>query len=88
LTVTSSTDPSEGAARFDFQLRMLEKGASEVVAQMGRLDDLLFKIRASFITVWVATIGWAFTVKNTRLVPLAFINRARRPGCYTAAEFI
>jgi len=32
LTVTSSTDPSEGAARFDFQLRMLEKGASEVVA--------------------------------------------------------
>jgi len=40
---------------------------------MGRLDDLLFKIKASFITVWVATIGWAFTVKNTRLVPLAFI---------------
>lgn len=66
---------SSGAddARFDFQLRMLEKGASELQAQISRLDDLLFKIKASFITVWVATIGWAFTIRNERLVPLAFV---------------
>ncbi len=60
-------------ARFAFQLRMLEKGAAEIQAQVARLDDLLFKIKASFITVWAAMIGWAFTIKNDRLLPLAFV---------------
>jgi len=58
---------------FMFQLRMLEKGAAEIQAQVARLDELLFKIKASFITVWAAMIGWAFTIKSDRLIPLAFV---------------
>ncbi len=56
-----------------FQLRMLEKGASEIQTQVARLDELLFKLKASFITVWAAMIGWSFTIKSDRLIPLAFI---------------
>lgn len=58
---------------FAFQLRMLEKGASELQTQVTRLDDLLFKIKASFITVWTALMGWAFTIRNERLVPFALV---------------
>jgi hypothetical protein len=58
---------------FAFQLRMLEKGAAELQAQVARLDELLFKIKASFITVWAAMIGWAFTIKSVRLLPLGFV---------------
>ena len=52
---------------------MLEKGASEIQAQVTRLDELLFKIKASFITVWAAIIGWTFTIRNPRLLPVSFV---------------
>ena len=66
-------EPTATEERFSFQLRMLEKGAAEIQAQVARLDDLLFKIKTSFITLWVAVIGWAFTIKNIGLVPLALV---------------
>lgn len=71
--MTHVLDSAAADARFGFQLRMLERGASELVTQISRIDDLLFKIKATFITVWIATIGWAFTIRNGRLLPLAFV---------------
>jgi len=59
--------------RFQLQLRMLEKGAEELQGNIGRIDDILFKIKASGITVWVALIGWAFTTKNFLIIPLGWI---------------
>jgi len=56
----SSVEDSHGSAvtqaRFDFQLKMLEAGAAEVQSQISRLDELLFKLKASFVTVllWLA----------------------------------
>ena len=44
-----------------------------VERENSRIDELLFKIKASFVTLWVAMIGWAFTIKSSRLVPLAFV---------------
>ena len=64
--------PAETSAgeRFRFQLSMLEKGAAELQRGIGRLDDILFKIKASGVTVWVALVGWAFTTQNLLLIPL------------------
>ena len=58
--------------RFNFQIRMLEKGADELERQIGRLDEVLFKIKASAITVWVAIIGWAMSSQSPQLIPLGF----------------
>ncbi len=69
--VDNSEKPSH--ARFAFQLKMFEAGASQIQAQITHLDELLFKIKASFITVWAAMIGWAVTIRSERLLPLAFI---------------
>ena len=67
MDVGGSADARPVSGRFEFQLRMLEKGAAEIQAQVSHLDELLFKIKASFITVWAATIGWSFTITSGRL---------------------
>jgi hypothetical protein len=59
--------------RFSFQLRMLERGADELQRHIGRMDEILFKIKASAVTVWTALIGWSFTTKNTALISLGFM---------------
>ena len=64
--------PATESKRFKFQLKMLEKGGEELERQIGRLDDVLFKIKASAITVWVAVIGWAISSSTPLLVPLGF----------------
>lgn len=72
--VLSAVDPASPAtARFDFQLRMLERGAGEVQAQIARLDDVLFKLKASFVTIWIAVIGWSATIGRNDLLPLTLI---------------
>jgi hypothetical protein len=65
--------PDSVSARFAFQLRMLEKGVSEIQGQIARLDDLLFKLKATFVTIWVAVIGWSATLKSNELISLALI---------------
>lgn len=57
--------------RFDFEVRMLEKGAEEIQKIIARLDDLLFKVNASAITVWVALVGWSLTIKSKNLLIVA-----------------
>jgi hypothetical protein len=59
--------------RFNFQLKMLEKGLEELERQISRLDEILFKLKTSAVTVWIAIIGWGFTTKNVSLVPLGFV---------------
>jgi hypothetical protein len=64
---------SAARERFEFQLKMLESGATQVQSQIARLDDLLFKLKASFVTVWLATVGWAMTIMSRQLLLLALI---------------
>jgi hypothetical protein len=59
--------------RFEFQKTMLEKGADELQRHISRLDEILSKIKAGCITVWVALIGWAFSSNNTEMVSLGAI---------------
>jgi len=60
-------------ARFEFQLKMLEKGGDEMHKNIAQCVDILFKIKTSAVTVWVALIGWSFIVKNLNVIPLGFI---------------
>jgi hypothetical protein len=64
---------SPDAERFAFQLRMLEEGANELQRHIGRMDEILFKVKASSVTVWIALIGWSFTTEKTTLIPLGFV---------------
>lgn len=56
--------------RFEFQLRLIEKGLDHLQSVIGRLDDILFKIKTSAITVWVALMGWSITVESKVIVLL------------------
>src|SRR5262245_46962927 len=64
---------SPDGERFSFQLRMLEQGANELQRHIGRMDEILFKIKASSVTVWIALIGWSFTTQKTALIPLGLV---------------
>lgn len=52
---------------------MLERGAAEVQSHIARLDELLFKLKASFVTVWLAAVGWSMTIESRHLLVLAMI---------------
>jgi hypothetical protein len=41
--------------------------------QINYLDVILFKIKASAITVWVALMGWAFSSSKPQIVPLGIV---------------
>ena len=58
---------------FELQMRMFEKGIDMLENQISRLDDVLFKIKASTITVWIAIIGWALTNSNPQIIVLGFV---------------
>jgi len=66
-----ATEPT--TQRFELQKVLFEKGFEQVQRQIIHLDDILFKIKASAITVWVALIGWAFTSGKPQIVPLGYI---------------
>ena len=51
--------------RFELQKALLEKGFEQIQKQIQHLDEILFKIKASAITVWVALMGWA--ISNSKL---------------------
>jgi hypothetical protein len=70
---TSDNDYSTIVECFEFQIRMLEKGADAIQRHIERLDGILFKVKASGVTVWVALIGWSFTSKNDLLIPLGLV---------------
>lgn len=59
--------------QLDFQARMFEKGADSIQNHIGRIDEILFKIKASGVTVWVALIGWGLTKNIPEMIPLGFI---------------
>jgi hypothetical protein len=65
--------PKAGDPRFEFQTRLLERGAEALLHEVGRLDDILFKVKASAVAAWVALMGWAFTTKNVAMIPLGFV---------------
>ncbi|MHC3994566.1 hypothetical protein ACXWTF_07025 [Thiomicrolovo sp. ZZH C-3] len=52
---------------------MFEQGAKELQEHIRRIDDILFKIKTSSITVWIALMGWSFTEKIWHLLPFGFI---------------
>ena len=64
---------AEANGPFEFQIRMLEKGAAELQLQIGRLDELLLKVKATAVTLWVAIMGWAFTAKIELIVLLGCV---------------
>ena len=73
-TEFSPENDSGGIAEsFEFQLRMLEKGADGIQSHIGRIDEILFKVKASGVTVWVALIGWSFTRNSDLLISLGFV---------------
>ena len=59
--------------RFELQKSLLENGLDQVQKQIIHLDDILFKIKTSAITVWVALMGWALTGSRILIVPLGFV---------------
>ncbi len=65
------TDPT--IQRFELQKVLFEKGFEQVQKQIIHLDDILFKIKASAITVWVALMGWVFTSGKLQIVPLGIV---------------
>ena len=65
--------PASAERRFEFQMEMFQKGAERVQNQIVHLDDILFKIKASAVTVWVAVIGWSMASKTEQLALLGFI---------------
>jgi len=58
---------------FEFQTRMFEKGADAIQEHIIRIDEILFKVKASSVTVWVALIGWGLTKEIPEMIPLGFI---------------
>jgi hypothetical protein len=60
-------------ARFEFQTRMLEKGVEALQQQIGRSDEIVFKIKVGAMTVWVAFVGWALTTRHEGLILLGFV---------------
>ena len=69
----SDDNSSSIVASFEFQIRMLEKGADAIQRHIERLDEVLFKVKASGVTVWVAIIGWGFASNNDLLIPLGLV---------------
>jgi hypothetical protein len=66
--------PEFSAKRFEFQNALLEKGFEQIQKHILQLDEILFKIKASAVTVWVALMGWSITAKEAALVSLgAFV---------------
>lgn len=59
--------------RFEFQKTLFEKGVEQIQVQILHLDNILFKIKASSITVWVALIGWGVTTGTVRIIPLGIV---------------
>jgi hypothetical protein len=59
--------------RFEFQMRMLEKGVEVLQQQIGRFGEIVFKIKVGALTVWVAFAGWALTARHEGLILLGFI---------------
>jgi hypothetical protein len=62
------------SSQFEFQTRMFEKGADFIQNHIGRIDEILFKIKASSVTVWIALIGWGLTQGIPQMVPLGLIS--------------
>jgi hypothetical protein len=60
-------------ARFEFQMRMLGKGVEVLQQQIGRFDEIVFKIKVAAMTVWVAFLGWALTAGHEGLILLGFV---------------
>ena len=56
--------------RFEFQTRLLEKSAEQLQFHISRIDEMLSKIKAGCVTVWVALIGWSFTTDNMPIIAL------------------
>ena len=71
--VDTGVEVGPSVKRFEFQKALLEKGFDQVQKQVIHLDDILFKVKASAITVWVALMGWAFTSQTYQIVPLGAV---------------
>ena len=59
-------------SRFQFQCELFEEGFEQVQEQIRTLDEILFKIKAGGVTVWVVLVGWAFQTGLIQLLPLGF----------------
>jgi hypothetical protein len=59
--------------RFEFQLAMLQKGAEELEKKIANFTTILLQLKSAAITIWVASIGWAFASKINALVPLGYV---------------
>jgi hypothetical protein len=59
--------------RFEFQLAMLQKGAEELEKKISNFTTILMQLKTAALTIWVALIGWVFTIKIDALVPLGYV---------------
>ena len=71
-TTTYSSEVRQG--QLDFQTRMFEKGSDAIQDHISRIDEILFKIKASAVTVWVALVGWGLTQDIPAMLPLGLIS--------------
>jgi len=69
----ATEESNSSSSQFEFQTRMFEKGADSIQNHIGRIDEILFKIKASSVTVWVALIGWGLTQGIPGMIPLGLI---------------
>ena len=61
------------ALRFELQKALFEKGFEQIQKQIHHLDEILFKIKASAITVWVALMGWAISNSKPEITLLGIV---------------
>ena len=59
--------------RFEFQLAMLQKGAEELEKKIAAFTTILLQIKTAAITLWIALIGWAFTLKVDLIIPVGYV---------------
>ena len=59
--------------RFEFQLAMLQKGAEELEKKIAAFTTIILQLKTAAITLWVALIGWAFTLKVDLIIPVGYV---------------
>ncbi|GET43873.1 hypothetical protein [Microseira wollei] len=47
---------------------MLQKGAEELEKKIAAFTTIIWQLKTAAITLWVALIGWAFTIKIDLLI--------------------
>lgn len=52
---------------------MLQKGAEELEKKIAAFTTILWQLKTAAITLWVALIGWDFSLKVDLIIPVGYV---------------